>query len=198
VGAYGAFLQTRDGGKNWEDIAERLDNEDELHLNAISPVQDAGLMIAGEMGMLFRSLDQGETWETLESPYEGSFFGLQALNQSGAVLVFGLRGTVLRSVDFGDSWQPARVQSNENGAFRFGLSGSTRLKDSRLVLVGHGGSVLVSTDEGQSFSVTNTADRQSLSAVLDAGENLVLLGQDGVKRLPLSGAVQPMQAENAQ
>lgn len=189
LGAYGTFLHTRDGGKNWEEIAERLDNEDELHLNAISPVQGGGLMIAGEMGMLFRSADLGETWETLESPYEGSFFGLQALNQPGAVLVFGLRGTVLRSDDFGQNWQAAQVQGGENGPFKFGLSGSTRLSDSRLVLVGHAGSVLFSNDEGQSFSVTSTPDRQSLSAVVDAGEKLILFGQDGVQQLPLSAAL---------
>ena len=39
VGAYGALLETRDGGQHWEDVSERLDNEDQFHLNAIAAVK---------------------------------------------------------------------------------------------------------------------------------------------------------------
>jgi photosystem II stability/assembly factor-like uncharacterized protein len=48
VGAYGALLETIDGGKHWEDVSDRLDNEDQFHLNAITAVKDAGLFIVGE------------------------------------------------------------------------------------------------------------------------------------------------------
>ncbi|MCH3040814.1 hypothetical protein K3W73_14945, partial [Listeria monocytogenes] len=42
-GAYGARLETRDGGQHWEDVSERVDNEDQFHLNAIAAVKDNGL-----------------------------------------------------------------------------------------------------------------------------------------------------------
>ncbi|PXB92566.1 hypothetical protein C0044_23115, partial [Pseudomonas aeruginosa] len=47
VGAYGALLETRDGGQHWEDVSERLDNEDQFHLNAIAAVKDNGLLVVG-------------------------------------------------------------------------------------------------------------------------------------------------------
>ncbi len=186
VGAYGGLLETTDGGKTWEDIADRLENEDELHLNAIAAVKDAGLMIAGEMGMLFRSQDNGQTWESIGSPYEGSWFGLQAYDAPKGLVVYGLRGTLYRSGDFGDNWQQIPLQSADNAPFKFGLAGSTRLEDGTLVVVGHGGSVLTSRDDGLSFSVVNTADRQSLSSVAAIDGQLVLVGQDGVQLLPLA------------
>src|SRR5690242_11529640 len=43
VGAYGSLMETTDGGKHWEDASDRLDNEDQYHLNAIAAVKDAGL-----------------------------------------------------------------------------------------------------------------------------------------------------------
>lgn len=63
VGAYGSLMETIDGGKHWEDVSDRLDNEDQFHLNAIAAVKDAGLFIVGESGSMFRSADWGQTWE---------------------------------------------------------------------------------------------------------------------------------------
>lgn len=185
VGAYGGLLETTDGGKNWEDIAYRLENEDEMHLNAITAVEGAGLMIAGEMGMLFRSRDNGQNWEGISTDYEGSFFGLQAVDAPNTLLVYGLRGTLYRSADFGDNWQKIQLQSADKGGFVFGLAGSTRMANANLVLVGHGGSVLLSDDQGQSFSVRSTADRQSLSSVSEINGQLVLVGQEGVQLMPV-------------
>ena len=65
VGAYGALIETTDGGKTWEDVSDRLDNEDQFHLNAIASIKDAGLFIVGEQGSMFRSSDDGQTWEKL-------------------------------------------------------------------------------------------------------------------------------------
>jgi len=61
VGAYGALMATTDGGKHWEDVSDRLDNEDQYHLNAIAAIKDAGLFIVGEQGSMFRSADWGQT-----------------------------------------------------------------------------------------------------------------------------------------
>ena len=69
VGAYGALIETTDGGKTWADVSDRLDNEDQYHLNAIAHIKDAGLFIVGEQGSMFRSSDDGQTWEKLEGQY---------------------------------------------------------------------------------------------------------------------------------
>ncbi|MDY7533992.1 YCF48-related protein [Pseudomonas sp. Bout1] len=188
VGAYGALIETTDGGKTWDDVSDRLDNEDQFHLNAIAEVKDAGLFIVGEQGSMFRSHDEGQTWEKLEGPYEGSLFGVIGTAQPQTLLAYGLRGNLFRSTDFGSTWEPVELNATR-GALEFGLSGATLLDDGSIVVVGNGGSVVVSHDDGLTFSVFNRPDRISLSAVTAAGNgNLILVGQGGVRVATPTGA----------
>lgn len=188
VGAYGALIETTDGGKTWDDVSDRLDNEDQFHLNAIAQVKDAGLFIVGEQGSMFRSHDEGQTWEKLEGPYEGSLFGVIGTAQAQTLLAYGLRGNLFRSTDFGSTWEPVELNATR-GALEFGLSGATLLDDGAIVVVGNGGSVVVSHDDGLTFSVFNRPDRISLSAVTAAGNgNLILVGQGGVRVATPTGA----------
>ena len=188
VGAYGALLETTDGGKNWEDVSDRLDNEDQFHLNAIAAVKDAGLFIVGESGSMFRSADDGQTWEKLEGPYEGSLFGVIGTAQPQTLLAYGLRGNLYRSSDFGSSWEQIELKA-ARGTLEFGLSGAALLDDGSIVIVGNGGSVISSSDNGETFSVFNRADRISLSSVTAAGNgNLILTGQGGVHTTLPNGA----------
>lgn len=188
VGAYGALLSTTDGGKNWEDASDRLDNEDQYHLNAIAAVKDSGLFIVGEQGSMFRSADWGQTWEKLEGPYEGSLFGVIGTAQANTLLAYGLRGNLFRSTDFGTTWEPVELKA-ARGALEFGLSGATLLDDGSIVIVGNGGSVIRSNDNGETFSVFNRPDRISVSAVTAAGNgNLILAGQGGVRVTSPTGA----------
>lgn len=189
VGAYGAMLETHDGGKSWEDISEKVNNEDQLHLNGITAVKDSGLLVVGESGVIFRSKDWGSTWEKVQGPYEGSLFGAVGTNQAGTVLVYGLRGHLFRTTDFGDSWQQVNLPTANGGELEFGLSEGSLLDDGTIVIVGHGGSVLESKDDGASFSVVNRPDRLSLAGVSAAGNgNLVLVGQGGIHLASATGA----------
>ncbi|MEQ7921518.1 YCF48-related protein [Xanthomonas sp. WHRI 1810A] len=187
VGAYGALLETTDGGQHWEDISARLDNEDQFHLNGIAQVKGAGLFIVGEMGSMFRSSDDGQTWEKLEGPYQGSLFGVVGTAQASTLLAYGLRGNLYRSTDFGDSWQPIALQG-ERGPLEFSLSNASLLPDGSLVLVGNGGSVMRSRDDGLTFKVSNRADRLSLSGVAEDDKgDLILVGQGGIHVTSPSG-----------
>ncbi|MGF6513827.1 photosystem II stability/assembly factor-like uncharacterized protein [Pseudomonas sp. BT76 TE3572] len=188
VGAYGALIATTDGGKHWEDVSDRLDNEDQYHLNGIAAVKDAGLFIVGEQGSMFRSADEGQTWEKLEGPYQGSLFGVIGTAQANTLLAYGLRGNLFRSTDFGTTWEPVELKA-ARGALEFGLSGATLLDDGSIVIVGNGGSVIRSNDNGETFSVFNRPDRISVSAVTAAGNgNLILAGQGGVRVTSPTGA----------
>ncbi|MBK5001536.1 hypothetical protein IAE37_003812 [Pseudomonas sp. S31] len=188
VGAYGALLETTDGGQHWQDVAERLDNPDQLHLNGIAQIADSGLFIVGEQGSMFRSADNGQTWSKVQSPYEGSLFGVIATGQPHTLLAYGLRGNLLRSSDFGDSWQPIALQASR-GTFAFGLASASRLDDGSLVLVGNGGSVLRSQDHGMSFSVYNRADRIALAGATGLADgSLLLVGQGGIHLASAQGA----------
>lgn len=189
IGAYGALLETSDGGANWDDVSDRLDNEDTYHLNAIADVPGAGLFIVGEAGALFRSTDEGQSWETLEGPYQGSLFGVIASGEANGLLVFGLRGHLFHSTDAGETWQQVALTTASGGDLEFGLASAATLGDGSIVVVGHGGSVLRSTDHGNSFSVFNRPDRVSLASVTAGADGkLVLVGQGGVRLTTETGA----------
>src|SRR5690606_6415145 len=136
----------------------------------------------------FRSDDLGQSWERVDSPYEGSFFGVLGGSQPDVVIAFGLRGHLFRSVDFGDSWEQIELTDN-NRVLRSGLSGGALLADSRLMIVGHAGVVLTSDDQGKTFNVLHRNDRRSLANATSNGQGkLVLVGQSGIRIAEPSGA----------
>lgn len=187
VGAYGMLLVTRNGGQDWEPINQQLGNDDGYHLNAISAIGDSGIFIVGEMGMMFRSADWGQSWETLEGPYQGSLFGIIAGQQPDHLLVYGLRGHIFRSTDFGESWTHIEVPT-DNGSLQFGLAGGSLLDNGDVVIVGHGGTVLRSSNDGESFSLSNRADRASLASVTSSVDGgLILVGQNGIHKTDAHG-----------
>jgi len=175
VGAYGFFFKTEDGGESWFNVSDRIDNQDGFHLNAIAQVTGGSLFIAGEAGVIFRSNDSGETWVTLESPYDGSFFGASGTGNVNEVLVFGLRGNLFKSIDLGANW--ARIDSG-NEATLIAAKGDD---DGIIAVVGNSGIVLISGNAGESFQAIIRENRKAVNSVhlLENG-NLLLVGEHGV------------------
>jgi photosystem II stability/assembly factor-like uncharacterized protein len=103
VGAYGFAFESIDGGQSWTSWMDRIDNPFGLHLYSIRK-QGERILIAGEQGFVALSVDDGETFETIETSYEGSFFTAQLLGQDEIVLA-GLRGNTLVSEDNGLHWK---------------------------------------------------------------------------------------------
>lgn len=182
VGAYGYYLYTRDGGRTWQD---KLVNEDhDFHLNAISQNPDGELYIAAEAGNVYRSVDFGENWTTLSSPYEGSFFDVLAWGDSHVALA-GLRGNLYLSDDKGESWRkiPSIVETS--------LNSLTRLRNGQLLAVGHAGVLLLVSADFSRAMVYQLPDRKALSDVYEHKYNQVLLvGESGITALNLCDAFQ--------
>lgn len=101
AGAFGLMLRTRDGGKTWVPILEHTDNERRYHLYAIQGLGDRR-WVAGEQGLLMRWDAAGERFQKVETPYNGTFFGVSV--QPGAIVAYGLRGNAYLSRDDGASW----------------------------------------------------------------------------------------------
>ena len=65
------------------------------------------------------------------------------------------------------------------------LTSALQLDDGTIVVAGLAGTVLVSSDGGRTFALHQQADRKGMTAVLQtAGDDLVMLGESGIKRLP--------------
>ncbi len=176
IGAFGIILRTEDGGKNWTPILDRIENPDGFHYYSITKSGDA-LFIAGEAGIIFRSDDLGLSWKRLESPYEGSFFGI-AGNYNGTMLaVFGLRGSMFFSFDKGDTWTEA---DKDKGA---SILGGLFLSDGSLCVAGVDGIISRSTDNGKTFSQLPHRFPGTI-AITEANDRFIIVtGTMGVKRV---------------
>jgi photosystem II stability/assembly factor-like uncharacterized protein len=171
-GAYGSFYRTTDGGETWslETISEW-----DFHLHHIARAADGRLYMAAEAGVIYRSDDGGQTWAELQSPYEGSFFGVLPL-EGDTVLVFGLQGHLFRSQDAGESWTPV-----ETGTTAM-LTDGIRLREGEIIISGLGGTLLISTDGGASFELLPQPDRRGISAIVEVIDGqLLMVGEFGVK-----------------
>ncbi|WP_019620085.1 WD40/YVTN/BNR-like repeat-containing protein [Amphritea japonica] len=177
VGAFGLILRTNDGGDHWTPWFDKLDNPDAFHLNAIQHIGDA-LYIAAEAGDIFRSDDWGQSWLRLESPYEGTFFGVVEAGE-GNLIAYGLRGNAFISADKGASW--AAIDTGTDA----GLFGGARLAGGAVVLVGAGGTVLQLSSQGKLIQRSRSPYKLPLSAVLDNDADILTVGFGGVQSLIL-------------
>ncbi len=75
------------------------------------------------------------------------------------------------------------------GPLQFGLAGGNLLANGDVLIVGHGGTILRSSDGGESFTVSNRADRASLAAVIAGSEGGLILvgGQNGIHQTDANG-----------
>ena len=105
VGAYGFCVESKDAGTTW---TRRKILTDDLHLNRLTRGPTGTLYLAGERGTLLRSVDAGATWQPIESPYDGSFYGILPLDKN-TLVAHGLRGRLYRSADDGRSWEMVQL-----------------------------------------------------------------------------------------
>jgi photosystem II stability/assembly factor-like uncharacterized protein len=183
VGAYGLFLHTTDSGDSWQPWTKHIDNPDILHLNSIHPV-GYSLYIAAESGALFRSDDNGNSWISLNSPYDGTFFGVIGAGDVGsgdhAVVAYGLRGNVFISFNQGSTWKPIDTGIDAS------LFGATRLSNGSVALVGDGGFTLQINPKGQVSHLNQTLNKLPLSAVINHSDTgLLTVGLGGLQSIPL-------------
>lgn len=176
VGAFNLAFRTTDGGQHWQPWSDRIDNPGGLHLYRIART-DAATYLVGEQGLILRSTDDDAHFAALESPYPGSWFG--ALATHGGLLVYGLSGNAFFSATGGDSWQALQTGTTST------IDAATELHDGRLLLVAQAGQLLTGA-AGQEFSVTALKSSVPLTAVLEDGnDTLVLASLRGLISLPV-------------
>lgn len=148
VGSYGLAFETLDGGENWKSIKYQLPNPMGAHLYGIEVKGDT-VFIAGEMGTIIRSRNKGATYEKLNSPYDGSFFGLCMLSSEN-IIVYGLKGHAYTSSDGGESWEKSSIASEAS------ISACTVVGDN-VYLGNQAGEIFLSKDQGTTFRFVGSA-----------------------------------------
>lgn len=177
VGAYGLMLRTVDGGKSWRDVSETVANREGWHFNAIAgaPGPSSVVIIAGEKGTLYRSVDSGATFAPASSPYGGSFFGATS-TRNGSFYVYGLQGSLFRSGDGGGNW--TRIETGISS----GLNDGCELADGRVLIAGNAGVLLSVGGADSVFAVERRSDRQSVLSCAPAGKGVAIVGEGGAKQ----------------
>lgn len=173
VGAFGFAMETRDGGRNWRRIAVAQGDLADRHLYRIFVGADANPWIAAEAGTVFRSQDGGRTFAALTLPYKGSLWGGMVL-RDGSLLVWGMRGHVLHSMDQGRSWSEVRSGTDQ------ALTAGVQRVDGEIVLAGLGGVIVRSRDDGRTFAAQTRPERQSHTALIEAGGALHAFSLAGI------------------
>lgn len=174
-GGYASFLESSDAGRTWEQRSI-LGPEIDKHFYGLAH-NDQSLVLVGEAGLISISEDFGKHWRVVPSPYPGSLFGVTYMPQGGYV-AYGMRGKVMRSSDRGATWMD--LESSVTSPF----FSATLLRDGRLVLAGKDGVLALVASDGSKIETRHTADRRTVSRVIEgSGQEWLLLGDAGIRRV---------------
>ena len=176
VGAYGLFFSTEDGGLTWKSRMGDIDNPGGLHLYAIRKLGDE-LYIAGEQGALFQS-DADGRFHRLQTPYQGSFFGL-SVSGEGNLLAYGLRGNAWRRSVMAGDWQKISL-GNEVTLTADLLTAAGGL----LLLADEAGRLSLSRDDGVTFKPLTVNAKGYVAGLAQAADGaLIVASGRGVQRI---------------
>jgi len=175
VGAYGAYLVTGDGGKTWKKT--QVYGEDDFHLYAITRMPKGELVISGEGGIVYLSVNQGANWERLKTPYEGTYFGSLVLH-NGSLMIYGMRGHLYVSDDLGEHWKKINISK------QVALESAIETKDKQLLVTGAGGVVLTINPALDKVQYLKQGHRIHLSSVTQCGNGQVFaVGEKGIVKV---------------
>lgn len=184
VGAFGYALETRDGGKTWQDFSNQLNNKEGLHLYGVRLVNGA-LYVVGEQGFVARQMPDNTSFERLDTGYKGSFFGV--VGNPNGIWVYGLRGTLMHSTDQGEHWK-----SVVSGVVS-SITSATVANNGDIYWVTSTGDILCAKAQSDQVSKLDVRVSQSAAAVVATSDNtLEVGGLGGLARVQLKqgGGVQ--------
>ncbi len=164
VGAFNLIFRTEDGGKSWQPLLDRTENPDGMHLYSITNT-GKNIFLSGEQGLLLKLDEQTKRFQSVRTPYAGTYFGV--IGRNDTVVAFGMRGNIYRSPDSGASWQKI---DNKDAA---GILGGEVTEGGTFLLVTQSGKILVSKDDGVSF-LEQPNGGIPLHAVVSTGDGILV------------------------
>lgn len=180
VGAFGLILRTTDGGKQWEPWIEHLDNPRGFHLYAVTGEGDRRY-IAGEQGLLLRLDAASSRFVKVETPYAGTYFGLNL--RGPRLLAFGLRGNAYVQPSPEAAWNKIETGIDAH------IVAAVNLSDAQLMLVSQAGHVMaVSPDMRTTTLLKTPVMGEVLGAVASGPRRIALARLNGVGTVEIGDA----------
>ena len=136
------------------------------------------LYLIGEAGFFATSADFGKSWTRHTEFYNGSLFGL-TMTAKNSLIAAGLRGHVFRSTDLGQSWQEIKLSQTAT------LNSVLTDDAGHVYLTGNAGTLLVSQDDGVSFTSVPTQDSKAILNAVAVKDQLVLVTEAGIRTLAI-------------
>lgn len=177
AGARGRMLRSTDGGKHWKPLPSTLTSA--LHTSFVD-AKTQRLLIGGDDGVVGVSDDGGASWDVTRISMPEPVTPVTGFHRFGdRLLATSAMGRFLMSADDGHSWDLLQAEGKA-----FWSDATFDEAHGVLVLAGHNGDVLRSTDQGQNWepgAIDLDGRRNSLSAVhFDAtGRSLLAVGEGG-------------------
>lgn len=175
VGAFGLALATDDGGASWKWIADRIPNPKGLHLYGVW-AHDAQIVLVGEQGLVVRSDDRGQRFQSVATPYVGSYFGVAGTARGATtdLFVYGLRGRAYRVSAAAQNFDPLKLPSQAS------VFGVLAQGSSSLLFDADGQILEVSGSETVAKPVASSPVGPVLGAAPACGTAIVLAGMRGL------------------
>jgi len=161
AGAQGHILRSIDGGKSFKPLPSTLTTD--LLTSFVDP-KTQRLLVGGDGGVVGISRDGGESWDVTKISMPDPATPVASFRRFGTLLVAtSALGRFLLSSDDATSWDLLQAESKA-----FWTSAAFDPGRNSIVLVGHNGDVLRSTDQGASWqlgAVESNGHRSFLTAV---------------------------------
>jgi photosystem II stability/assembly factor-like uncharacterized protein len=146
-GHHNGIMQSGDGGRTWKAAVNRPDFD--AMILAASPASPDVVWMAGH-NVFFQSRDGGKTWAEARNDLPGLDLHAFAASPSDPNLLyaFAVGFGVFRSTDAGERWEPLGTAPPMTTALAVGGTSGT-------LYVGAEQGVMISHDQGQSFTVAS-------------------------------------------
>jgi photosystem II stability/assembly factor-like uncharacterized protein len=175
-GAYRMTMMTMDGGESWVDSSLQIGDRFSHNLYDVASIGGDAYLV-GEVGMVFRSSDGGDSFPAVASPSATTLLGVVgASNES--VIVYGVAGNCFSSTDRGASWTSIPLSTQDN------ITAGRRLSSEDILLGSESGGLFVSKDNGTSFDAVPNVPPMSIFDFEQAADGtIIFVGSAGVRRV---------------
>jgi photosystem II stability/assembly factor-like uncharacterized protein len=173
VGPFGDIAMIKGAQRDVVPLLDRIDNPNFYSLNGITSVGDK-LYIAAEQGIVYAYDPVQQKFVQSSTGYQGNLFGI--VGTQSILVAYGMNGTVYCSTNGAKSWVLAKDASTST------IMNGVVLPDGRIVLVTVDGTVLMSADQGKSFSLLPQTEDMPLADVTPLNaKTLIVVGLGGVR-----------------
>lgn len=166
-----------DGGATWQDWSLQIGDQYSHNLYDAAVI-GTDIYVVGEIGLVFRSTDDGQTFPAVTSPGQVTLFGVLGA-KDGSVIVFGVAGNGFRSTDGGKTWNVINFGTQDN------LTAGRRLSNESILIASEGGGLFLSRDDGATFQPVPGVPPMAIFDFEQTDDTAVILVGSGIKTLPV-------------